>query len=72
MILYMGRDRTISLVFNEILNLLFKPSSNLDLAEGINKTNLIYMLAKRLMILIYLIESTSGKKLLRIFVHLMS
>ena len=40
MILYMGSDRTISLVFKEILNILFNPSSNLDLGEGINKTKL--------------------------------
>ena len=30
----MGRDRTISLVFTEILNVLFNPSSNLVLGEG--------------------------------------
>jgi hypothetical protein len=37
MILYMGRgrgrDRTISLVFKEILNGLFNPTSNLDLKK---------------------------------------
>jgi hypothetical protein len=40
----MGRDRTISFIFKEILNVLFNPSSNQDIGEGINKTNLIYML----------------------------
>lgn len=62
MILYMGRDRTISFVFKEILNVLFNPSSNLNLGEGINKTNLIYMLAKRFIKHISLIESTSVDK----------
>ena len=62
MILYLGRDRTISLVFKEILNGLFNPSSNLDLGEGINKTNLIYMLAKRFIKHLSLIESTSVDK----------
>ena len=62
MILYMGRDRTISLVFKEILNILFNPSSNLDLGAGINKTNLIYMLAKKFIKHISLIESTSVDK----------
>lgn len=62
MILYMGRDRTISFIFKEILNGLFNPSSNLDLGEGINKTKLIYMLAKRFIKHISLIESTSVDK----------
>ena len=62
MILYMGRDRTISLVFKEILNGLFNPSSNLDLGEGINKTILMFMLAKRFIKHISLIVSTSENK----------
>jgi hypothetical protein len=69
MILYMGRDKMISFVFKEILNVFFfHPSSNQDLGEGINKTNLIYMLAKKIIKHISLIEST---KLLIIFVHSM-
>ena len=62
MILYMGIDRTISFIFKEILNGLFNPSSNLNLEEGINKTNLIFMLAKRFIKHISLIESTSVDK----------
>ncbi len=45
MILHMGIDRTISLIFREILNALFNPGSSVDLGEGINKTKLNYMLA---------------------------
>jgi hypothetical protein len=62
MILYMGRDRTISFVFREILNVLFNPSSSGDLGEGINKTNLNYMLAKRFIKHISLIENSNVDK----------
>jgi hypothetical protein len=64
MILYMGRDRTISVVFKEILNLIFNPKANQDLVlgAGVNKTNLIYMIAKRYIKHITLIESTNVDK----------
>jgi len=62
MILYMGRDRTISVVFKEILNILFNPSSNLDLGTGINKTKLIYMVARKYIKYFSLIETTDVDK----------
>jgi hypothetical protein len=44
MILYLGNDRTISFVFKEMLNIIFGAASSKD---GVNKTNLIFMIANK-------------------------
>ena len=62
MILYMDKDKTISIVFKEILFILFNPSSKEDIQRGINKTNLIYRLAKKYIKHINLIESIDADK----------
>jgi DNA-dependent RNA polymerase len=62
MILYMGKDKTISIVFKEILIILFNPNSKEDIKRGINKTNLIYRLARKYIKHISLIESIDADK----------
>ena len=59
MILYMGKDKTISIVFKEIL---INPNSKEEIERGINKTNLIYRLARKYIKHINLIESIDGDK----------
>jgi hypothetical protein len=51
-ILYMGRERTISLVFKELLNIIFNQGEE----GGINKTDLIYMIAIKFLKVISFID----------------
>jgi hypothetical protein len=60
--LYMGKDKTISRVFKEILILLFNPNSKEDIKRGNNKTNLIYRLARKYIKHISLIENIDADK----------
>jgi hypothetical protein len=50
MILYLGNERTISFVFKEMLNIIFGD------INGINKTNLIFMIANKFIKIINLIK----------------
>jgi hypothetical protein len=51
MILYLGNLRTISFVFKEMLNIIFNPGM-----DGINKTNLIFMIANKFIKIFNLIK----------------